>query len=209
MFAEIGSSPLLAAVLFGVLAALAAVFLLWAVPKRIGVAQPLGTVVVLALVVVGLWVAFGASPPPATTTPAIAAGGSQFPAAFPSAPGPGPSGPSAQPSGSPPVPATCAPSGTKLEIAASGIAYDKRCLAAPANQAFTVTFTNRDAGTPHNFEIFTDPSAATRLGGAKDATDVVVGPGSTTYDVQALESGTYFFHCDIHPTQMSGTFIVP
>ena len=29
-----------------------------------------------------------------------------------------------------------------------------------------------------------------------------------TYDVPALEPGTYFFRCDVHPGQMTGTFVV-
>ena len=61
---------------------------------------------------------------------------------------------------------------------------------------------------PHNVEIFTDSSATTRLGGATGPGDTVTGPGSTTYKVNALPAGTYFFRCDIHPTQMTGTFVV-
>jgi len=104
--------------------------------------------------------------------------------------------------------ATCKPSGTTVKVAAKNIAFDTDCLAAPAGKAFTVDFDNQDSGVPHNLEIFTDSSATQRLGGAKDATDIVVGPGQATYDVSALDKGTFFFRCDIHPTQMTGTFVV-
>jgi plastocyanin len=36
---------------------------------------------------------------------------------------------------------------------------------------------------------------------------VVTGPTTTTYDIPALKPGTYYFHCDVHPT-MNGTATV-
>ncbi|HEY3210806.1 MAG TPA: cupredoxin domain-containing protein [Actinomycetota bacterium] len=111
-----------------------------------------------------------------------------------------------------PTAATCEPDGTTLQISAptgaSAAGFDKSCLAAPAGKAFTIDFNNQDTGTPHNVEIFTDSSATNRLGGAKDASDFIVGPGTATYKVDTLKAGTYFFRCDIHPTVMTGTFVV-
>ena len=37
---------------------------------------------------------------------------------------------------------------------------------------------------------------------------IVTGPTTVTYHVDALAAGTFFFHCDIHPTLMFGTFVV-
>jgi plastocyanin len=37
--------------------------------------------------------------------------------------------------------------------------------------------------------------------------DLVTGVADTTYQVPALDAGTYRFQCDVHPT-MNGTFIV-
>jgi plastocyanin len=37
--------------------------------------------------------------------------------------------------------------------------------------------------------------------------DLVSGPKKIVYQVPALEQGTYFFRCDVHPT-MTGTFVV-
>jgi plastocyanin len=108
----------------------------------------------------------------------------------------------------PPPTAACKPSGATLSVTAKGIAFNTNCLAAPSNTAFTINFTNDDAGVPHNVEIFTDSTATARLGGATGAADTVTGPGSTTYKVDALKPGTYFFRCDVHPTQMTGTFVV-
>lgn len=100
--------------------------------------------------------------------------------------------------------ASCSPSGTSLKISAKNIKFDKSCLAAPAGKAFTITFDNKDSGVPHNVDIFTNSSATKSL--FKGST--ITGPKTTTYKVPALKAGTYYFRCDIHPTQMNGTFVV-
>jgi cytochrome c oxidase subunit 2 len=99
---------------------------------------------------------------------------------------------------------TCSPQGTEVDETAKNIAFEEDCLAAPANQSFTIKFTNDDAGTPHNIAIFTDESAKKNL----FTGDIVTGVTTTTYSVSSLKPGTYFFRCDVHPDQMTGTFIV-
>ncbi|MGZ4124659.1 MAG: cupredoxin domain-containing protein [Actinomycetota bacterium] len=100
--------------------------------------------------------------------------------------------------------AACAPNGTKLVISAQNVAFSTDCLAAPAGKAFTIVFDNKDPGVPHNISIYTDDSASTAL----FTGDMVSGPAKTTYTVPALDPGTYFFRCDVHPTTMTGTFVV-
>jgi len=100
----------------------------------------------------------------------------------------------------------CEPDGTTVKVSAQNTAFDTDCLAAPASQAFTIEFTNNDAGIPHNVDIY-DKQGGTHLGGA-GSTDFFPGPGTTTYDVSPLDAGTYFFQCDVHPTAMFGTFVV-
>ena len=60
----------------------------------------------------------------------------------------------------------------------------------------------------HNIAIFTadpgtNPNAKRLFLG-----DQFAGIATKTYSVKALAAGTYQFHCAVHPTQMSGTFIV-
>jgi nitrite reductase (NO-forming) len=100
--------------------------------------------------------------------------------------------------------AGCAPSGTQLAISAQNVAFSTNCLAAPAGKPFTITFGNKDPGVPHNVSIYTDASAATAL----FTGDLVNGPGKKVYKVPALRPGTYVFRCDVHPTTMTGTFVV-
>jgi hypothetical protein len=155
-----------------------------------------GSLIVCGIAILAAWAIFQ----PAGGT----AGGStsSSPASPPaSSPGGGGSGP-------PPVSFSCSPSGTQLQETAKGIAFEEKCLAAPADQAFTIEFQNQDPGTPHNIHIFSadpreDPNARSLFSG-----ELVTGPSSMTYQVQALPAGRYFFHCDVHPTQMLGGFVV-
>jgi nitrite reductase (NO-forming) len=100
--------------------------------------------------------------------------------------------------------AACQPSGTELSISAMNSVFDTDCLAAPAGKPFTIMLDNMDPGIPHNVSIYTDDSATSAL----FTGDLVTGPDTITYEVDALEPGTYFFRCDVHPTTMTGTFVV-
>ena len=98
--------------------------------------------------------------------------------------------------------ATCTPSGTALTITAFDTKFDKDCLAAPAGQAFTIEFSNLDRGVPHNVAIYQDETAQQKYFRG----ELLDGPGKTTYSVEGLPAGTFYFRCDPHPT-MDGTFI--
>jgi plastocyanin len=97
---------------------------------------------------------------------------------------------------------TCSPNGTSLSITAFDSKFDKDCLAAPANEAFTIDFSNLDRGIPHNVAIYEDETAQKVFFKG----ELVDGPGKTTYSVQGLPAGRFFFRCDPHP-EMNGTFI--
>lgn len=98
---------------------------------------------------------------------------------------------------------SCEPSGTTLSITASGTKFDKDCLAAPANQAFTINYDNKDQ-LAHNIVILESHNATDAMFKA----DLFRGPATKTFDVPALSPGTYAFHSDSNPAEMSGTFIV-
>jgi hypothetical protein len=104
-----------------------------------------------------------------------------------------------------PTSSSCAPAGTSLQIRAHpALSFDRKCLAAPASEAFTITFANQEAGVLHNVAIYTNSSASTALFRG----EFVQGPKTVVYRVSALAPGTYFFRCDVHPTKMTGTFVV-
>ena len=101
----------------------------------------------------------------------------------------GPQG-SGGPSGPPP------PEGDVV-LAAQANKFDKAELEVPAGEAFTIGFLNLDADVKHDVAI---------AGGAGIAFngDDVVGVDSITYDVPALEAGSYTFLCTFHAS-MTGT----
>lgn len=82
-------------------------------------------------------------------------------------------------------------------------AFDTTSLTAVAGAPIGLSFDNEDEGVPHNVAIYTDDSASESL----FVGDQIVGPRSITYDVPALDPGSYYFRCDIHPV-MDGTLEV-
>ena len=89
-----------------------------------------------------------------------------------------------------------------LAISADDLAFDANVIQATAGEAFTVTFTNNEAAV-HNFSVYTE------AGGDEIAIGDVIGEGETDeIEVPALEPGEYFFVCDVHATEMTGTIVV-
>ncbi len=125
------------------------------------------------------------------------------PSPTPSPPATAPSGPACSPTSDATALSIVAP------VGAAGSGFDTNCLAVVPSTAFSVAFDNQDsAGTPHNWALYQDPAYAKLVGGATAPSDVVTAPGSTTYQVNALAAGTYYFRCDVHPTTMVGELIV-
>jgi plastocyanin len=97
--------------------------------------------------------------------------------------------------------ATCKPSGSSLSIEAKNVAFSTDCLAANANEPFTIDFDDKDDGVPHNVDILSSGQSLFKG-------QIITGSNSVTYHVPGLKPGTYDFRCDVHPDSMNGTFIV-
>jgi len=91
--------------------------------------------------------------------------------------------------------------GGVVTLAAQNIAFDPNQLSVPAGEPFTLAFTNNDAGVQHNVDIFEKEGFS---GDPLFEGDLVTGVADVDYDVPALDAGTYFFRCIVHPT-MTGT----
>jgi plastocyanin len=89
-----------------------------------------------------------------------------------------------------------------ISLIAKDIAFDETKLSVPADKPFAIDFDNQDAGIQHDVQIFDNEgfTGTPLLSG-----EIVTGPAKVTYEAPALESGTYFFHCSVHPAQMHGT----
>ena len=135
--------------------------------------------------------------PSATPLPSVEASASAAPSAEASA-----SVPASAPAASGSAPAASG-GGATLEIEAENIAYKESTLTATAGQPFKIDFKNQDAGVPHNVAIHKDsPTGAEIFKG-----EIFPGVAEMTYDVPALEAGTYGFVCSVHPN-MTGTLTV-
>jgi plastocyanin len=92
-----------------------------------------------------------------------------------------------------------------IDLIAKNIAFDKSTITVPAGAQVTINFDNQDSGIPHNFSLYTDSSASTSI----YIGDIITGPKTITYTFTAPSTpGNYFFRCDVHPTIMTGTFVV-
>jgi len=94
---------------------------------------------------------------------------------------------------------------TIVNIMAKNIAFNMSTITVPVGAEVTVNFDNQDSGVQHNIAFYTDSSAATTIYKGP----ITTGPNKTTFTFTAPSTaGTYFFRCDVHPTQMTGQFIV-
>jgi len=81
------------------------------------------------------------------------------------------------------------------------MAFNTKSIEVTAGQPFTITVENQDT-VPHNLNIYT------QQGGTSIAvTDPQLIPagGTGTLTTTIAQPGTYYFQCDVHPTQMNGT----
>jgi plastocyanin len=113
------------------------------------------------------------------------------------------------PSVAPPPSSACGEDGQiVLDIVAQGTAFDPTCLVAPAEEDFTINFDNQDPAATvgeHNIAIAVDEASV--LEDPIFDGELVAGPDTVEYAVPAMEEGSYFFHCDVHPS-MAGALTV-
>ena len=86
-----------------------------------------------------------------------------------------------------------------IAVTADDMAFDASVIQATAGEDFTITLVNNDSA-PHNISIYTEEGG--ELIGSAGAT--AEGGDTATIDVSALDAGTYYFQCDIHP-DMNGS----
>ena len=92
---------------------------------------------------------------------------------------------------------------TSLKIVASGTKFDTDCLVGTANQPLTLSYENKDA-TNHGI-VFLESHTSTD---PFFRVDIFSGPKTQSITIPAQRPGTYAFHCQVHPSAMSGTLVV-
>jgi plastocyanin len=96
-----------------------------------------------------------------------------------------------------------AAAGPEIKMVPS-IKYDKTELTIDAGKTVTITVNNTDTGMRHNFALYKTKADADADKDEIASTDICTAPCKQTVDVK-LAAGNYFFHCDVHPAQMTGT----
>jgi hypothetical protein len=108
--------------------------------------------------------------------------------------------------------APCVPGSPTLAVAAKDIRFSTGlvgCLAMTEDTAFTIVFANQDPGVQHNIGIFAGPRMYSINSPTLFRGRAFPGVRTVEYHAPALPPGMWTFHCDLHPDQMFGTFVVP
>ena len=93
-----------------------------------------------------------------------------------------------------------------INLTAQSISFSPSTITVPAGASVTINFNNEDAGVLHNFSLYANSSAPPP---ALYQGQFITGPATAVYKFTApSKPGTYLFRCDIHPTTMTGSFIV-
>jgi hypothetical protein len=101
----------------------------------------------------------------------------------------------------------CEPSRT-LELRAEGLSFGTRCLAVRADRGVTGTLEGLDL-EPHNFALYLEEPGPNQQ--ELSAPNLLVRSETTfpgeeaVIEIPRLREGAYFFRCDFHPAQMTGT----
>ena len=100
-------------------------------------------------------------------------------------------------------PITTSGQGVTINLTAQNMAFDKSSMTVPAGASVTINFNNKDS-IPHNFALYTNSGAGTSI-----FVGQIISATTVTYKFTAPTTpGNYFFRCDVHPTSMTGTFVV-
>jgi len=99
-----------------------------------------------------------------------------------------------------------------IDLTAKNMAFNQSTITVPAGAAVVVNFSNQEApgssqvtGIAHNFAVYDSPAATTAIFRG----EIITGGTNATYRFTAPDTpGTYLFRCDVHPSSMTGTFVV-
>jgi plastocyanin len=98
--------------------------------------------------------------------------------------------------------ASVAVAGDEVALCADNLEFDAIAIQATAGEQFTINFTNAES-QPHNVAVYIQEGSDSIIIG-----EIITGPDATNQVVvPALEPGTYYFRCDVHP-EMEGEIVV-
>ncbi|MBI2766493.1 MAG: cupredoxin domain-containing protein [Chloroflexi bacterium] len=98
-----------------------------------------------------------------------------------------------------------APAAGAVTVVATDNKFDKTTLTGTAGQPFSVTLQNKGAAL-HNISFYDKQGGTTLTPGAQGG--FLQGAKSETVTFTPPSAGTFYYQCDIHPSEMKGTFTV-
>ena len=102
-------------------------------------------------------------------------------------------------------PSASSSAGAALEIKmVPTLKFDKAELTVDSGKDVTLTVNNTDEGVRHSFVLYKTKADADSDKSEIASTKICSGPCKETLDLN-LAPGEYFFHCAVHPQQMTGT----
>jgi plastocyanin len=94
-----------------------------------------------------------------------------------------------------------------FDLVAQNISFQAKCLTVQSGKTFAIKMINKDKDLLHNFAIYTDgftnPDSKKLFVGK-----LIRGVSTITYNVGALQPGSYSFYCQQHPGAMAGDLTV-
>lgn len=91
-----------------------------------------------------------------------------------------------------------------ITLSARNLRFSAPCLLAPADEAFTIRFTNEEA-VPHDVALYRDASRVNEYFRG----EVFAGPNQTRdYMIDPIPAGDHYFDCTVHPADMNGALYV-
>ncbi len=92
-------------------------------------------------------------------------------------------------------------------VGAGGSGFSTTKVSASSGD-FTICFNNQDPSVLHDVQVFKSEADANSGATPLAQDEPFTGPKIENIDVKGLSSGSYFFHCSVHPQFMTGTLTV-
>jgi plastocyanin len=93
--------------------------------------------------------------------------------------------------------------GTTVEVTAEDNSFSVDEISVSSGEEVTVAFSN-EGSLPHNIAFYTEKGGDTIVKG-----DTIMGGQEDSVSFTApSEAGEYYFQCDVHPNEMTGTLVV-
>jgi len=96
--------------------------------------------------------------------------------------------------------APAASSGDSVSVEAKDFSFDPTSFTVAAGEEVTVTL-NNTGNAGHTLTVYTDEEYSDPVDGAETS----VNAGETGEFKATFEGGEYYFRCEVHPSQMTGT----